>query len=165
MPDTANPATLDTAHPEIRREQLENAWRRWRAGEEPPHWEQFLPASGEPCHPDLIFSLIQVDIDFHVQAGLSALLSERYFEHPRLQEMDARLSAGRQVELIRGEYQQRWQNGQRARRSDYQTAFPQHADDLDKLRPSWCCPRCRQAITLEEEIETLHCPSCDPRPR
>jgi hypothetical protein len=125
MADTSNPATLDTAHLDVRREHLENAWRSWRPGQEPPHWEQFLPGSDEPCSPDLIAVLLHVDIAFRSRAGLPALLTERYFEHPRLQQEDARLDVEQHLELIGWEYRQRWQSGQRARRADYEAAFPQ----------------------------------------
>jgi serine/threonine protein kinase len=99
-----------------------------------------------------------------VVSGLPGLLAERYFEHPRLQQEDARLSAEQQVELIRWEYQQRWQSGGRPWRIDYQAAFPEHAGDLKDLRPRWRCPRCRKVLTVEEEAPTLCCPDCASAP-
>ena len=139
---------------------LESAWRIWRTGENPPRWERFLPTPDEPCSPDLIFLLVQIDIGFRAKAGLSALLTERYFEHPRLRQDDARLDAARQIELIRWEYQQRWQNSERARRGDYESAFPQHASALSDLKPRSHCPQCGREIDLEETAQTLRCPLC-----
>ena len=160
MSDTPPPATLDTAEPEVRRQRFENAWRSWCPGQEPPPWQQFLPAVGEPCSPDVISLLLHIDIEFRAKAGLPALLAERYFEHARLQQDDARLDAERQVELIHWEYQQRWKNGQRARRSDYEAAFPQYAAALRELKPRSRCPRCRKVLLLEETFQTLSCPDC-----
>jgi hypothetical protein len=143
MSDTNNPAaTLDTACREGRREQLERAWHSWQSGQEPPTWQQFLPASGEPCSPQLIASLVSLDIEFRVKASLPGLLAERYFDYPRLQEEDARLDATQQVEIIHGELQQRWKHGLETRRGDYETAFPQHAEAEKLLRE---CLKVRQA--------------------
>jgi serine/threonine-protein kinase len=160
MSDTSSPATLSTAVLERHRQHFENAWRLWCPGQEPPPWQQFLPAVGEPCSPDVISLLLHLDIEYRVKAGLPALLAERYFEHPRLQYEDARLDAERQVELIHSEYQQRWKNGQRARRLHYEAAFPQHADALHALQPRLHCPRCRKMLVLEETLQTLSCPDC-----
>jgi serine/threonine protein kinase len=63
--------------------------------------------------------------------------------------------------LIHWEYKQRWQNGQRAQRGEYQAAFPEHADALHDLKPRSNCPRCQQAIVLEETAQTVHCPACE----
>jgi serine/threonine-protein kinase len=161
MPDTSHPATLDTAHLDVRREQFENAWRSWRPGQEPPRWQQFLPAPDEACSPDLILQLLRLDIEFRARTGLPALLTERYFEHPRLQQEDARLDAGQHLELIRWEYRQRWKNGQRARRADYEVAFPEHAAALRDLRPRYRCPQCGKEFVLEETASTRACPECE----
>ncbi|MHB1426482.1 MAG: tetratricopeptide repeat protein, partial [Gemmataceae bacterium] len=107
------------------------------------------------------FDLLAMDIEYRVKAGLPALLAERYFEHPRLQKEDARLDAEKQVELIRWEYQQRWNKGERARRAEYQAAFPQHADALRELKPTSRCPRCRKMVVLDEAHQIRHCPDCD----
>jgi hypothetical protein len=160
MSDIPTPATLDTSNPEVRRERFENAWRAWQPGEETPRWQQFLPAAGELCSADVIAQLVCIDIECRIRAGLPALLSERYFEHPRLQDADAQLDAARQVELIAWEYQQHWQHGQRARRDDYVAAFPQHADALSGLKPRSHCPSCRKVLVLEETLQTLLCPDC-----
>jgi tetratricopeptide (TPR) repeat protein/tRNA A-37 threonylcarbamoyl transferase component Bud32 len=146
---------------DVRYARFEAAWLARRAGEAPPRWQDYLPAVDEPCSANLIYLLLQVDIECRIKAGLSALLTEHYFEHPRLQQPDARLDGGRQVELIRWEYMQRWQNGQRARRAEYQTAFPDHAGALHDLKPRTNCPRCLQAIDLAETAQTVHCPACE----
>jgi len=143
-------------------ERLENAWQSWRPAAAPPRWADCLPAPDRPCDPERIFFLLQLDVEYRIKAGLSALLAEPYFQHPRLQHPDARLTDAQQVELIRWEYQLRWQSGQRARRADYLAAFPQHAGALADLRPRWHCPRCRAvAFTAEDEaVQSLHCSAC-----
>ncbi len=153
--------TLDTNATDVRYGRFEAAWLTRRASELPPRWQDYLPAEGEPSSANLIFLLLQVDIECCVKTGLPALLTERYFEHPRLQQPDARLDGARQVELICWEYMQRWQAGDRARRGEYQAAFPEHADALQNLKPRSNCPRCRQAIELEETAQTVHCPVCE----
>jgi hypothetical protein len=150
----------DTGGGEVPHGNFEAAWRAWRPGRPVPRWDQFLPGPDEPYSPDLACLLVQIDIEFRVQAGLPALLGEPYFEHPRLRQGDARPDAARQVELIRWEYQQRWQNGQRPQRGDYEAAFPPHAAALADLRPRGRCPQCRQVIALGETAEALHCPAC-----
>ncbi len=134
-------------------EALQSAWRAWQPGQPPPRWQDFLAPERQP---EQVFSLIQLDIECRVQAGLPALLVERYFLH-------VRLGDERQLNLIRWEYQQRWKCGQRPLRAAYRSAFPQHAAALAELRPRWNCPTCRQqAIGQEDEAgETLHCPQCD----
>jgi serine/threonine-protein kinase len=141
---------------------LERAWCAWRPGDPPPRWDDFLPAQGEPFSPDAACYLAQVDIEFRIKAGLPALLVERYFQHPRLEQADAQLDDARQVELIRWEYQQRWKNGERPRRADYLAAFPRHALALAALRPNWICPVCRhKGIAHEDETApTMRCPRC-----
>src|SRR6185437_115916 len=105
--------------------------------------------------------LLQTDIKGRIELELPGLLSERYFEHPCLQRAAMRLDAGQQVELIRWEYQQRWHFGDRAQRGDYLAAFPQYAEALKDLKPSFPCPRCGRTILLEETVQTLGCPNCD----
>jgi serine/threonine protein kinase len=153
-------ATLDTADPEIRRQRFENAWRPWQLGQETPRWQEFLPAPGESCSPEVISLLLHIDIEFRAKAGLPALLVERYFEHPRLQNEDARLDDVQQVELIRWEYFQRLQHGQRPRRADYEAAFPRYSDSLRQLKPRSQCPSCHKILVLEDTFQTLHCPDC-----
>jgi tetratricopeptide (TPR) repeat protein/serine/threonine protein kinase len=137
-------------------ERLERAWRGWRPGEPPPRWSTFLPEPGQALGPDA-FYLVQLDVELRVKAGLPALLAEPYFDDPRL-----RLDDTQRLELVRWEYQLRWQNGQCVRRSDYQAAFPQHADALGELRPRWHCPGCRHAVVADEDEQgaTLLCPNC-----
>jgi serine/threonine protein kinase len=160
MADTPSPTTLDTADPDLRRQRFENAWRLWQPGQETPCWQQFLPAPGESCSPEGIALLLRIDIEFRIKEGLPALLAERYFEYPRLQQEDARLDAQHQVELIHWDYQQRWKHGERARRLDYETAFPHLAAALRQLKPQSRCPRCRKVLVLEETLATLLCPDC-----
>jgi serine/threonine-protein kinase len=160
MSDTSNPATLATSHTEADYQEFENAWRSWQAGQEPPLWQQFLPAPGVPCDPERVFLLLSIDIEFRARAGLPALLAEHYFQHARLQESDACLDAEQQRKIIAWEYQQRWQNGQRVRRSDYEAAFPQHAEMLQQLKPRLPCPQCQKMVVVEETWPSLLCPSC-----
>jgi serine/threonine protein kinase len=108
----------------------------------------------------VISLLLHIDIEFRVKAGLPALLAEHYFEHPRVQRDDAYLNSEQQVELIYWEYQQRWKNGERMRRADYEVAFPQHAGVLRELKPRSRCPRCDKILVLEETLQTLLCPDC-----
>jgi serine/threonine protein kinase/Flp pilus assembly protein TadD len=152
--------TLDTNVTDVRSARFEAAWLNRKADQPPPRWQDYLPGDGEPSSANLVYLLLQMDIECRVKAGLSALLTELYFQHPRLQRADAHLDSERQRELIRWEYQQRWQNGQRALRADYQAAFPEHAEALSDLKPCSICPRCRQTIVLEETAVTLHCPVC-----
>jgi tetratricopeptide (TPR) repeat protein len=143
-------------------EPLEAAWRAWRDGQPPPRWHDFLPAPGRPCPAEQVVFLMQMDIEFRVQAGLPALLAEPYFRHPCLEQAGTRLDDAQQRELIRWEYQQRWKNGDRVARADYQAAFPEHAAALSDLRPHWSCPRCRRVACVAEEAiaESLACPHC-----
>ncbi len=143
-------------------EALEDAWRAWRPGQEPPRWPDFLPAPGRPCPAEQAFYLVQTDLEFRARAGLPGLLGQPYFRHPRLVQAGVRLGAAQQVELIRWEYQQRWQGGDRARAADYRAAFPDHAAALHDLRPRWTCPACRRPATAPEDEApaALHCPGC-----
>jgi serine/threonine protein kinase len=138
-------------------EAFERAWQSWSPGTPAPRWEDFLPPLGQPENLELGFFLVQLDIAFRVKAGQAALLAEPYFQHPRLQAADVR-----QVELIRWEYQLRWQHGDRVARQDYLDRFPQHAAALHDLKPRWSCPRCDQkSILLEDETTaTAVCPRC-----
>jgi serine/threonine protein kinase/thiol-disulfide isomerase/thioredoxin len=140
---------------------FEANWQARQSGDPLPSWQDYLPASDSSCTADQVFLLLKLDIDYRVKAGLPALLAERYFEHPRLQQEGARLDAGKQVELIQWEYQQRWLNGQQARREDYETAFPQHAQPIRDLKPYSRCPKCQQAVALEDTNQTFACPVCD----
>jgi tetratricopeptide (TPR) repeat protein len=164
MSDTQPSQTLDTNATDVRSQRLEQAWLSWRAGEPTPRWPEYLPSEDQRCSPDLAFLLVQVDVECRAKAGLPGLLSERHLEHPRLQQEDARLDAERQVELIRWDYQQRWQSGQRPRRADYQAAFPPHADALHDLKPRSRCPVCRRVVVLEETAPTRRCPDCESAP-
>jgi serine/threonine-protein kinase len=144
-------------------ERLDAAWQTWRPGTTPPQWQGYLPAPGQTCDPGLVFFLIQIDIEHRVKAGLSALLAEHYFHHPRLSYPDAQLDDNQEVELIRWEYQLRWKNDASPRASDYLAAFPHLAESLRDLRPRWTCSRCRKAITLDDETlngSALSCPHC-----
>ncbi len=143
-------------------EALEDAWRSWRPGREPPRWPDFLPARGRPDAAEQAVYLIQTDLEFRARAGLPGLLGQPYFRHPRLVQAGVRLGAAQEVELIRWEYQQRWQNGARARAADYRVGFPEHAAALNDLRPRWTCPACRRPATApDEEVPApLRCPAC-----
>ena len=68
------------------------------------------------------------------------------------------------MELIRWEYQQRWQQRDPAQRAEYEAAFPQHADALRNMKPISRCPRCQKNIVLDETMQTLVCPECDSDP-
>jgi hypothetical protein len=122
---------------EARQESFEAAWKGRTIGVPPPRWEERLPPPDRPCTPEFVFLLLQTDIELRVKEGLPALLAEPYFAHPRLQRDDARLSAERQVELVRWEYQQRWKRGERVGRAPYMERFPEHATTLQGLRPRW----------------------------
>jgi serine/threonine protein kinase len=160
MPVTNLQETPESNAFESRLNRLETAWLAWKTGDPMPNWRQHLPADEEPCSPDLVFFLLQTDIRYRIKAGLHGLLAERHFEHPRLQREDARLSAEQRVELIRWEYQQRWQKGDPARRAEYEAAFPQHASFVRGFKPHSRCPRCRKVIVLEETQQTRYCPDC-----
>ena len=84
MPDTNPQETRDTNASEVRLNRFEAVWLAWRGGESLPRWQEHLPADDEPCNPELIFDLLQLDIECRVKAGLPALLAEPYFAHPRL---------------------------------------------------------------------------------
>jgi hypothetical protein len=144
------------------REAFEAAWKHWTPGSPPPRWQDFLPPAGKAVPADFGFALVQTDIEFRVKAGLPALLAEPYFAQPRLQAADAGVDAARQVDLVRWEYQLRWQHGQRTARQDYVERFPEHAAALRELRPLWRCPDCkRAAIALADEAAaTAACPGC-----
>ncbi len=156
-PDLPPDASLET-----RQELFESAWRSWSPAASLPRWDEFLRPPGQSCTPDFVFLLVQTDIEFRIKGGYAALLEEPYFRHPRLQEADACLGAGRQVELIRWEYQQRWKRGARASRDEYLARFPEHTKALHDLRPRWNCSRCKHTgVPLEDEAaSTVVCPRC-----
>jgi serine/threonine protein kinase len=160
MPDTNPQRTLDTDAPTFRLRRLESAWLAWRAGDVIPCWQQHLPADDEPCSPHLIFELLQLDIDCRIKANRPALLSERYFEHPRLQRDDARLDDTQELNLIQSEYEKRLQQGQRPSRADYEAAFPRHSESLRQLKPLLRCRTCGKVLVLEETYEVPRCPDC-----
>jgi serine/threonine protein kinase len=147
---------------DARQAALERAWRDWQPGTPLPYWGDFLPAAVQACTPDFVFLLIQTDIEFRIKAGQPALLIEPYFRHPRLDSPDAQVDSGRQLDLIRWEYQQRWQHGERASRSEYAARFPDHAAALQDLTPRWNCPRCRfkGAAFKDENATKERCPRC-----
>src|SRR5262249_52070775 len=105
-------------------EHFEQAWRRHRPDEALPQWTEFLPPAGQPCPADFVFLLLQTDIEARIKVGLPALLEQPYFQHPRLQTTDACLDSARKVQLVRWEYQHRWQRGARAARAEYAARFP-----------------------------------------
>jgi serine/threonine protein kinase len=160
MPDTNPKQTLDTDASTFRLHRLESAWLAWHAGKEPPSWQHHLPADDEPCSPNLIFSLLALDIERRIQAGLPALLAERYFEHPRLQRDDARLDDARQLELIQGEYLLRLQQGERPRRAEYEAEYPRHLEALCEMKPRSQCSQCHKILVVEETFQTPLCPDC-----
>jgi WD40 repeat protein len=135
-------------------DRIEAAWQAWQpaSGAPPPRWDTYLPSPDQTCDPGLVFFLLQIDIERRVKAGLTALLAERYFEHPSVQ-----LGPAQQLELIRWEYQLRWKHGDRARAADYQAAFPHHAEALRDLRPRDTCPRCQHVVVLEDEAAEVVC--------
>jgi len=164
MPDPflfSSASSLDSIL-KARQESFEKAWHERPEGSPPPGWEDFLPPPGQPCPAPFAFLLIQMDIELRVKAGLPALLAKPYFQHPRLQQDDARLSDASQVELVRWEYQQRWRCGERVARHVYLDRFPQHAAALQDLKPRWTCPHCqRTGIPLDDETVTeAVCPAC-----
>jgi eukaryotic-like serine/threonine-protein kinase len=134
---------------------FEAAWMAHRPGSPLPRWTEFLPPAGDSAASDDAFRLIQADIEYRIKAGVPALLAEPYFQQ-------ALLNDSQQVELIRWEYQQRWQRGDRARRRDYIDRFPEHAAALQELKPRWNCPYCmRIAIPLDDESAAASaCPHC-----
>lgn len=160
MSDTSNPITLHTSPPEVRRGLLESAWRAWRADDPFPRWERFLPAPDEPCSREQIVQLVRTDIEFRIKNGLPGILTERYFENPRLRQADAFRDAEEIIELIRWEYSLFWQNGVPVRREDYKAAFPEHAEVLSDLVPRSRCPNCQRWIVHGESVQTLRCPEC-----
>jgi serine/threonine-protein kinase len=142
-------------------EEFESAWTR-PPPEDPPCWEDYLPAEGEPCTPDLVFWLVQMDIEGRVGTGRPALLDQAYFEHPRLRLPDATLDPRQQAKLVRQEYRLRWQCGQRPRLAEYLDRFPQLAGAGDSLRPSARCPHCghEEVALADEGSEVVTCPGC-----
>jgi serine/threonine protein kinase len=161
----ANVSTVPPGASFARRQELfESVWRGWRPGMPLPRWQDFLPASGESCTPEYVRILLGIDIEYRVKAGQRALLAEPYFQHERLLQPDARLDDEQQRELIRCEYQQRWQRGERVARRLYLERFPDHADPLRDLKPQGSCPRCRQTdVAIEEDAEATACLGCGAR--
>ncbi|MHB1423289.1 MAG: tetratricopeptide repeat protein [Gemmataceae bacterium] len=164
MSEKELPGTLPTNFTDEGYARFEADWLARRSDEPPPRWQDYLPAPDAPCTTDLVLMLLMVDIEFRVKAGLPALLAEGYFEHPRLQHEDARLDAAQRMELIQWEYQQRWRNGQQARREEYEAAFPQHAEAVRQLKPLSRCPKCQKTLALEETYQTFVCPDCGGSP-
>jgi serine/threonine protein kinase len=161
MSENELPGALPTNFTDDGYARFEADWLARKSGDPLPNWQDYLPAADAPCTADLVRMIVEVDIECRIKAGLPALLSQRYFEHPRLQQNDARLNAEQQMELIEREYQLRWQHGQPARRAEYEAAFPQHADAVRRLKPHLYCSKCRQLVAWEETDQTLVCPRCD----
>jgi serine/threonine protein kinase len=141
---------------------FECAWRSHSNENPPPRWQDYIPEEGPELSRDVLLVLLQIDIEFRVKNGLPALLSEPYFDHPRLQGQ-AGLTDEQRVELIRWEYQQRWNVGDRAPHQEYAARFPDLAAALAALRPCWNCPSCRRlGIVLDDEMATTAtCPLCE----
>jgi hypothetical protein len=118
-----------------RQQAFERAWLGAVQGGPSPSWVDFLPPEGQACSSEFLLLLIQTDIEYRLRSGQTALLTDCYFQHPRVQAAGAGLAQEQQVEVIRWEYAQRWQRGQRARRQDYLTRFPHLAKALNDLVP------------------------------
>jgi serine/threonine-protein kinase len=137
---------------------LEHAWEQHKCQGPPPRWQDYLPPQGEHCPTPYCFSLLATDIECRVAAGLPALLAEPYFADERARAVAA--DASLLLELVRREYSQRWQRGERARRQDYLERFP-HLQELRKLCPTLKCPSCTQeAVLREEDDDGASCPLC-----
>jgi hypothetical protein len=146
---------------DARLEAFEDAWLARLVGTSPPRWQDHLPTPQQHCTPGFVVEFLKIDIECRVKEGHRALLGEAYFDHPRLQRDDARLTAVQQMELIRREYQLRWVRGERPALRPYLARFPQHAE-LQLLRPLWNCPHCNcPEIPLSDETaREATCPSC-----
>jgi hypothetical protein len=154
------PGTLSTNFTEEGCARFEAAWLARQNDDLPPCWQNYLPAADASCTANLILMLLKVDIEYRINAGLQSLLAEHYFEHPRLQQEDARLDAAQQLELIQWEYLQRLKRGDKPRRAEYEAAFPQHSEALRRMKPRSRCPQCHKILVLEETFQTLLCPDC-----
>jgi tetratricopeptide (TPR) repeat protein len=145
-----------------RQEAFERAWLAAATGGPPPCWADFLPPPGVPCSSAFLLLLLQTDIEYRLCTGQTVLSADGYFRHPRFQAVGVSLTPAEQAELIRWEYAERWQQGQRARRQEYVERFPLLADALADLIPRWNCSTCkRTGIPLADETaETVTCPSC-----
>src|SRR5262245_34268422 len=117
MPTFASDLTANGRH-----EAFEYAWRDHRPGAPVPRWSDYLPPEEQTCPPDFVFLLLQTDVECRIKKGYPALLSEPYFAHPRLQ--GGALSDDQRRQLVRWEYQLRWNQGERARRDEYLARFP-----------------------------------------
>jgi hypothetical protein len=130
MSEKPLPGTLPTNFTDEGCARFKAAWLSRQNGDPPPSWQDHLPGPDEPHSANLILVFLKADIEFRIKKGLPALLTERYFEHPRLQQEDARLGPKQQVNLIESEYLQRLSRGERPRRAEYEAAFPQHIEAL-----------------------------------
>src|SRR5262249_20096325 len=107
---------------------------------------------------ELALELAKVDLEYRLRAGDEAPRVEEYFWMG-----GARLSDAGRVELIRWEYQLRWERGERVGRGEYTRQFPEHAEALLTLRPRWDCPTpgCKEGIELDDETSpATTCPKC-----
>jgi serine/threonine protein kinase/tetratricopeptide (TPR) repeat protein len=136
-------------------EAIDAAWRARVSGQF-PRWTDYLDRDCSTDSSDGILNLLQIDIEFRIKSGLSALFAERYFDHPGVT-----LSDEQKIELIFWEFQQRWKNGDRADPREYRAAFPVLAERLSDLKPRCCCPKCRRQIAVETAFRgTIGCPFC-----
>jgi formylglycine-generating enzyme required for sulfatase activity len=145
-----------------RQRQFEQVWEAALAGGPLPYWREYLTASSGPVATEFARVLIQTDIEYRVKRRLPALLEQPYFRPSVGLENAVLIAAADQVELIRWEYQQRWNSGQRVLRQVYIEHFPEHAEALAGLRPRWKCEQCQlMGIVLDDEqATTATCPRC-----
>jgi tRNA A-37 threonylcarbamoyl transferase component Bud32 len=162
MPASSSAPPAPDAPLDARLEAFKRAWQAAAAGGPQPCWADFLPPPGQPCPPEFVVLLLQIDIACRLDTDQTIWSPDVYFQHPRLQADGASLNAAQQAEVILWDYKQRWQRGDRVRRQDYLARFPHLAEGLRDLGPRWQCPRCKRTdIPLPDEGDvTVACPWC-----
>jgi tetratricopeptide (TPR) repeat protein/tRNA A-37 threonylcarbamoyl transferase component Bud32 len=136
---------------------FERAWQQ-HGSTTPPRWQDYLPPPGETCPLAFLFWLLAADIDGRVAAGLPALLAEAYFDDDRVRPAAAHTDF--LLELVRREYQQRWDTGECARRQEYLERFP-HLPEIGDLSVRLKCRGCAQETLLpDEDAAAAGCPHC-----
>jgi hypothetical protein len=107
-------------------DEFERAW-----GNSPPadapHWHDFLPGDVTACHPDLLVYFLETDIEHRIRSGRTAILTERYWEHPRL---TGALAHAHVVELVQRELANRRRMEPGCSTEEYRAAFPELRDIL-----------------------------------
>jgi WD40 repeat protein/ankyrin repeat protein/serine/threonine protein kinase len=139
---------------------ISNFERRWVEGKRPslPGYLGLLARLPTAERHELAIQMVKLDLWWRLKARDDVPLVGFYLHLAGLQLDDEETG-----ELIRLEYQWRWERGEIGlMAADYVKLFPQSQAQLERLMPRWDCSHCgRKDIELESETATgASCPRC-----